>query len=204
MKFPARQSDIAQMAEIMVKGYFGHVGDFPSVSRMKLLAETKKFKNAVKNQIESRSAMANAVKNKNEKLDILTNLMKSCIKKSLVDTRGNPAKLALIGWGPKARSQPSEAPSQPNNLTAITSGPKSLSLMWDKPKNNSPLVRNYIIERRSQLQNGQFGPWQLAATAYQTQINLTNQPHGVQLEYRVKAVNGSGASNPSNSASVSL
>ena len=45
--------------------------------------------------------------------------MKSCLKKSEVDTVGDPEKLNLIGWGPRQSRQPADAPGQPMNLDAI-------------------------------------------------------------------------------------
>ncbi|MFA5239090.1 MAG: fibronectin type III domain-containing protein [Phycisphaerae bacterium] len=65
-------------------------------------------------------------------------------------------------------------------------------------------MRNYIIERRDQQQDGSFGAWTLVQTTYNCEINLTEQPVETRVEYRVKASNAAGESMPSNSVSVVL
>ena len=65
-------------------------------------------------------------------------------------------------------------------------------------------VRTYVIERRQQPEGGEFGNWRQAGIALETEASLMNQPRGVQLEYRVKAINTGGESVPSNSVAVVL
>ena len=97
MKFPKSQSDIARLADMMLKGYFLHSADFPSVFRMMLLFEIRKFENAVKVQLDAVSAFRQESQKKNEKLQSLKAVMRQCLKKSVVDTKDNPEKLLLIG-----------------------------------------------------------------------------------------------------------
>ncbi|MCK4752153.1 MAG: fibronectin type III domain-containing protein [Planctomycetes bacterium] len=203
-KFPKKEADILALSKLMSAGYVAHPGDFPDIARIKLAIARSFYKNARDARNLAQSAVKIATEAKNASLGRLKEVMDCCLKKSVVDTFANPEKLALIGWGPRIQSQSSEAPSQPNNLTAVTTGPRSLLLMWDRPNSDSPAVRNYIVERRCQEQNGQFSSWIVSGTAYQTKITLKDQPQNTQLEYRVKAVNASGESIPSNTVEVVL
>ena len=66
-------------------------------------------------------------------------------------------------------------------------------------------MRTYIIERRQQPEGGgEFGKWQQAGIALESEATIMNQPRGVQLEYRVKAINTGGESTPSNTVAVVL
>ena len=130
--------------------------------------------------------------------------MKNDLKLSEVDTVDDPTKLAEIGWGPRQAPQPTEAPGQPNNLHPVAEGQGMLWLAWDRPASGGP-VRNYIVERREQpAGGGEFDDWAIAGTSLNNEINLTEQPRGIQMEYRVTASNTAGESNPSNVASVVL
>ena len=141
---------------------------------------------------------------KRSKLAELKEVMNNCLRRSEVDVAGDIQKLAQIGWGPKAKAQPIEAPGQPNNLCSIARGRAEVRLKWDRPANGGA-VRNYIIQRRCQIEpSGKFTSWILVQITFDTQINLNNQPTGSQLEYRVKAANTAGESTPSNTAMVAL
>jgi hypothetical protein len=154
-------------------------------------------------QVQAKAAVRLTTVSKKNSLAHLKELMKNCLKKSEVDVSGDPEKLSYIGWGPRAASQPTDIPNQPSNLAVNNVTRGALSLVWEKP-NSGSIVRNYIIERRNQQEDEQFSRWTLVATAYESSVNLKNQPRGRQLEYRVKAVNTSGQSQPSNTAAIVL
>ncbi|HEW79642.1 MAG TPA: fibronectin type III domain-containing protein [Phycisphaerales bacterium] len=205
-KFPTRQADIIALANQMLAGYAAHIADFPNANLGMLRGRHHRYWIAKRDRVNARAAAHLATEAKRSKLAELKEVMKNCLRKSEVDVAGNPEKLAQIGWGPKAPPQPTDIPGQPTNLRAIAQGQGELSLKWDRPAGDSgDPVRNYIIERHQQSQNdGQFSQWTLTGTVYQTQINLSNQLQGIQLEYRVKAVNTAGESSPSNTAMVVL
>ena len=144
-----------------------------------------------------------ATEQKDAKLTVLTEKMKAELKKSQVDVTNDQQKLALIGWGPKPPPQPADPAGQPSNLRAVTQGQGALSLAWERPSDGGP-VRNYIIERRQQSAGGEIGEWFVVSTSLSHEINLSEQPRGVQLEYSVRAVNTGGESNPSNTEMVVL
>jgi hypothetical protein len=66
-------------------------------------------------------------------------------------------------------------------------------------------VRTYVIERRQQpAGGGDFSAWQDIATSIVALIDLIDQPRGIQLEYRLRAINTGGQGLPSNSVVVVL
>ena len=204
-KFPIREPDVVALAESMVAGYTAHATDFPSVTVADLTTALTNYKNQKQTKENAESQAQIATVTKDEKLDILTELMKNDLKLSEVDTTDDPERLTEIGWGPRSQPTPIAAPGSPTELHPTAEGQGILSLVWTKPATDTGgIVRNYIIERRDQQQDKTFGPWTLVQTTYNTEINLTEQPDSIRVEYRVKAVNAGGESMPSNSVSVVL
>jgi hypothetical protein len=106
----------------------------------------------------------------------------------------------------KAPPSPADPPGQPRNLDAAMQGAGTVLLDWKAPARGSGgNVRTYIIERREQTEaGGEFGEWQQAGIALESEAAIMNQSRGVQLEYRVKAINTGGESVPSNTVAVVL
>jgi hypothetical protein len=204
-KFPKTEAEVVALAETMVAGYTAHAADFPSVTVAQLSTALSTYKSQRQSQENAKGQAQIATVTKDEKLDALTELMKNDLKLSEVDVTNDPEKLYEIGWGPRQDPQPIAAPGSPTDLHPIAEGQGTLWLEWEKPPTdvNKP-VRNYIIERRQQAEGGEFGPWGLVQTTYDCDINLTEQPVEIRVEYRVKASNEAGESMPSNSVSVVL
>lgn len=203
MKFPTRQADLTQMATTMIKGYYDHSEDFPSVNKTALLLELNKYKNYIKTQLDKQADLAQAIKNKNTTLDSLQTIMKSCIKKSIVDTKANPVKLALIGWAPRNSSHPEPIPGAPKDLKAYKVD-NLLYLSWEKFASNSS-INCYIIECRVRSNTTKdFGPWNTTGTSIDTRFELKNNSKAIHCEYRIRAINTSGKSAPSNTVSAVL
>lgn len=208
-KFPKREADITVLAYRMILGYVDHRADFPHIdfSGITMLIVTySDYKTARDVQGQAYAVVKLATDNKIASLGTLRELMKKCLKKSQVDVAGDPDKLQYIGWGPKAPPSPVDPPGQPRNLEAIIQGANTVLLDFKAPARGSDgNVRTYVIEQRNQPQGGgDFSNWQPVGTALETEATLTGQQRGVQLEYRVKAINIGGESVPSNTAAVVL
>lgn len=206
-KFPKREADILALVNAMIAGYTAHPGDFPSRPPGPRLPVKRNAYMAAKNaQTEALAAAQIATEQKDAKLAALIELMKAELKKSEVDVGADSEKLEYIGWGPKAPPSPTEAPGQPRNLDAVMQGAGTVLLDFKAPARGSGgQVRTYVIERRQQPEGGgEFGDWQQAGVALETEATLVNQQRGVQLEYRVKAINTGGESPPSNTSAVVL
>ena len=200
MKFPTSQTAVAKLAEMMFRGYYQHSSDFPNVNRARFYSEIQKYQAAVKKQLNAVSAFRIASEDKTEKLRSLVSVMKNCIKKSIVDTKANPEKLKLIGWGTINDSHRTKMPNQPTDLQIAAKDNAAVQLSWSRPAGRQRII-NYIIERREET-DGNFTKWAAIANSYKTQIILAGQPHGIKLEYRIKAINTSGQSQASNTVSV--
>lgn len=202
MEFPTKQAEISVLANQMVKGYQRHFTDFPHVNFVWLMIAHAQYRGALNQQIETRASVKRATADRRQKLQVLVRTMKQCLKKSQVDTKNDPKKMALIGFGPQRNETPTSPPNCPRNLRAVTQSPDQVKLRWDKPETGGP-VENYLIESRKRL-NGTFGPWQLSETSYDPEITLPNQPTGVRLEFRVVSSSKAGKSLPSNVVAVVL
>ena len=205
-KFPKREADIEALALAMAFGYWNHLADFPSANFFALSGAYSAYNTANKAQTEAVAAAQVATEQKDAKLTALVELMKDELKKSEVDVGDSQEKLEYIGWGPKAPPSPADPPGQPRNLDAAIQGANTVLLDFKAPARGSGgNVRTYIIERRDQPEGGgEFGEWKQVGIALESETTLMNQPRGVQLEYRVKAINTGGESLPSNTVAVVL
>ena len=204
-KFPKRQADIEALGIVMMVGYWNHLADFPSNDVDALSLAYSTYYNAKLAQTRALAAAQVATEQKDTKLAALIGKMKAELKKSEVDVGSDSEKLEYIGWGPKAPPSPADPPGQPRNLDAAMQGAGTILLDWKAPARGSGgQVRTYVIERREQPEGGEFGNWRQAGIALESETTLMNQPRGVQLEYRVKAINTGGESIPSNTAAVVL
>jgi hypothetical protein len=205
-KFPKRQADIEALATAMMVGYWNHVADFPSADFPALLMANNNYHTAKNTQTEALAAAQVATEQKDTKLAALIEVMRKELKKSEVDVADAPQKLEYIGWGRKAAPSPADPPGQPRNLDAVMQGAGTVLLDWKAPvRGAGGPARTYVIERREQPEGGgEFGNWQQVGIAIETEASLMNQPRGIGLEYRIKAINTGGESVPSNTIAIVL
>jgi len=200
--FPIAEPKIAAMAQNMLAGFTGHQEEFPHVTPAGLAEALDEYLAARTEQEDIQGRAQVATEAKNRKLETLIRRMKDDLTFSTADTSSEPLKLALIGWGPKRPPTALETPGEPVDLTAAVKEGE-LTLRWKKPQSGGP-VRNYIVQRRVQDEQGIFGNWQILDFAYEPSITLTGQPEQTRIEFRVKASNTTGESAESNTVSVVL
>jgi len=207
--YPTNELETLSLCQQMIAGYIAHPEDFPSVTA-EMLAELQgamaSYNGCRDNQDSARAQAKLATANKSDCFAQLSAMMKDDLKLSEVDCAANPEKLAEIGWGTRQHPQPVPAPGQPLDAASEAQGPGDLWLVWKRPvAAESGPVRSYIIERREQLTpGGDYTAWKLAGTCLEPRIHLTEQPRGIQMEYRIKATNLGGQSLPSNTVAVVL
>lgn len=205
-QFPKAEADISALAMSMMAGYGTHAADFPSADVAGLSTAFGTYVSSKNSQIDAMAAAQVATEAKHVAFDALEEIMRTELKKSEVDVSNDSEKLEYIGWGPKSAPQPSSPPGQPRNLETVIQGPGTLFLDWKAPvRGSGGTVRTYVIERREQpVGGGEFGSWTQIGIAIESEVTLTGQSRGPQLEYRVKAINVSGESVPSNTVAVVL
>ena len=205
-KFPKRESEILPLIDAMIAGYLAHAADFPSADLTSLFAAHDSYTLAKRAQTVALGEAQVATEQKDAALAALVEKMRDELKKSEVDVGIDSEKLEYIGWGPKVPPGPSVPPGQPRDFEAVAQGSGSVEFDWKGPaRGTGGTVRTYVIERRQQPEGGgEFGEWQQAGIALESQTILITQPRGPQLEYRVKAINNGGQSPPSNTVAVVL
>ena len=200
MKFPKKESDVAALSNSMVSGYTAYAVDFPNADAGAVGAARAAYLLAKDAQTQAQGQAQLATEEKEATLTALEDLLRTQLKQSEVDVVTDPEKLELIGWAPKSARQPANPPGQPLTFASVMQGDGTVIFEWKSPLNgtNGP-VRSYIIERREEpAGGGVFGSWTQTGFAMESEITLTGQPRGVQLEFRVVAANAAGNSEPSN------
>jgi len=205
-RFPKREADVYALAQEMIAGYKAKPAIFVHADVPTLETALAEYQDARRVMLCWEAVAKYWIDDKEAARDELETLMKQQLAKSEIDTVDNPKQLKLIGWGPKADARKLVPPGMPRNLEAVHEGKGTLELDWKAPAPQSGgLVRNYVVLRRDKPAPGQpFGPWQDCQAALETETFLTNQPRGINLEYRIVAVNAAGNSVPSNTAEVVL
>jgi len=209
-RYPTQQARIIALAEAMIGGFTEHAAMFPNSDVALLQGLRDAYNTTAAARTEAIAAAQLATESKQQALAALQAEMKRQLKQSQVDTCDDPEKLSFIGWGPRREAEPAELPGQPMSLKSINEGAGTLEIDWKRPTRGSGgKVQTYIIERRELVpdeseKGAAFSEWSHAAISLETKAVLKDQPRGVQLEYRVKAINKAGQSRPSNTIAVVL
>lgn len=200
-RFPKKEADIVALAERLWWGLWDNRLVYPQppvhpiwlrIKSMICLARRNDF-------IAAKAAAEQAVTVKNEALEDLTEAMKADIRYAENTVNFDDNKLKLIGWSGRKSRRPLTPPGQPRSLEAPRQGEGWIYLDWKAPtEGGRPKV--YKIQRRKRDK----GIWQDVATAILTEVTLVEQPRGIELEYRVIAVNKAGESEAGNSVMVVL
>lgn len=204
--FPKREADLLSLAGGMIAGYSREPSLFPHADAAGLEACLADFHEKMESQTQAQALAQMATKAKKASLKRLEAFVKVQLRQSEVDTAGDPKMLNVIGWGPKAGPRSADPPGQPRLLTVAQEDGASLTLVWRAPLSaDGGRVRTYIIERRAQsAAGGPFCEWQHAGVSLLPRITLSDQPRGLQLEYRVHALNHGGPGEPGNTVDVVL
>ncbi len=108
-------------------------------------------------------------------------------------------QLLLIGWSGRKTPSAPQVPGTPRAIEAAQQGEGWVLLDWKSPADGGSVV-SYQVERRERP----AGDWAIAGMALKTEIMLTSQERGKDLEYRVIPVNNTGQGEPSATVAVVL
>ncbi len=199
--FPVSEAETFALCQMIINGIEAHPASFPSltVAMKDAMVAARDMYTATKGEQEvTRTEAKTATTEKNNALEELTGQMKTALKLAEIDCADNPDALGYIGWGDRQECVQATLPAQPDLLKITAEGPDDIWLDWHHPSRQT--IRHWLVERRRQLTPGSdYSAWELAGTSLTTELHLTGQPSGAKLEYRVKAENTVGVSEPSNS-----
>ena len=204
--FPKAESEIVALGTAMLNGLTNNPGVYPDppLAQAQLGPLLNGYAVSKSAHTEAQAAAEETTGTKDEALAMLIEGLKKDLRYCERVAKNDNDKLMLVGWGARKTPEPAPAPGQPRALAATEQGQGTVNLMWKPAENGSGgPVRSFLIERRQQGET-EFGPWTQIDATLETVAHLTNQPRGIDLEYRVLGANKGGESIPSNVVAVVL
>jgi len=202
-RFPKKEADILALAERLFAGFKANPILYPNPPHPPnqpgngLRWFINLYQVHRENLIAARAAAESTTAAKDEALETLVEAIKSDLLYAENTAHDDNDKLKLIGWSGKAAKTPLAPPGQVRLLEAAKQGAGWVVLDWKAPADGGQ-PNAYKVQRRS------GGNWQDIATAILTEATLVDQPRGVELEYRVLAINKAGDGLESNTVEVVL
>jgi hypothetical protein len=198
--FPKTEAEVISLAQSIINGMTNNP-DFPSppVTPAALQASLNSFLGSRDAQTAAYAAAEQSTDVKQGDYESMTTEMKMMLRYAEDAVHGDDSKLSALNWGARREKTPLAAPGQVRLLQVAQLVEGRLTLRWKKPiEGGSPSY--YKIERCERTAGG----WALAGTASITEITLTNQERGKELEYQIIAANRTGDGPPSNRVTVVL
>jgi hypothetical protein len=197
MNFPSRELDIVRLAQDVANGFTANPDIFPAppAAGERLLEAVGAYNTAREAAVTAQATAIKGTASKNEALGELTGLLKADLRYAESMSSGDPSRLQVIGWGPprSPRFNDLAIPGQVITLEVLQEGNSWISLGWKEPFDGGP-VSAYRVQRRRR----EGGEWTDVGTSVETAVTLNGQEPGVELEYRVIAVNRAGQGAASN------
>ena len=199
MRFPQTEAEIASLAFLMAQGFTQAQDDFPAppVAAVELHALLDAFNAASAATVVTEAAFREQHATKDAALGRLTEAMTTDLRYAEVAVRAQPEKLSQIGWGGRRNGATLQAPGEVRDIKIRTEGDTWLVLDWKAPVDGGG-VAAYKIQRRKR----DGGTWEDVATSVELEQLVSNQPRGIEFDFRVIAINKAGAGQPS--ATVTL
>jgi hypothetical protein len=199
-KFPKSKNDILIQAAKIVFGIQANPADYPvppfDPAPLNTMLGNAVLQTADRQNKEAIAKASLDLENTTVLEDIPEEAMR-LIKLAEATHGQNAAKLQMIGWDIKAQAQ-FNAPGEVRNLEVLIQGPGSAFIDWKAPARSASvgLPDYYLLERR--VMNTQtntlvedWGVWKDTAT--DSEKTVINQPRGVEITFRVTAVNKNGS-----------
>jgi hypothetical protein len=200
-RFPDTEPQIAKLALLICEGLQQAAGDLPAapVPAAELQARLDAYNKALTATLNAETAFRGQHAVKDEALSSLVDGMKADLKYAEVTFRDQPEKLSQLGWGPRRDASALDIPGETRDIKIVTEGDTWLVLTWNPPVDGGE-VQAYKIQRRKR----DAGSWEEVGSSVDTKEMLSNQPRGVEMDYRVIAVNKAGEGQPSATVTVVL
>lgn len=200
-RFPQTEPEIAALALLVTQGLGQATEDFPSppVSPEELQTKLDAYNAARAATVVAETAFREQHSVKDDTLEELVDGVKANLRYAEVAVRDRPEKLSQLGWGARRSGSSLEVPGEVRDMSVRAEGDTWVVFDWKAPVNGGA-VAAYTIQRR----NRDGGSWEDVGTSVDAEELLSNQPRGVELDYRVLAVNKAGAGPPSATVTVVL
>jgi hypothetical protein len=197
-RFPRTESEIATLAARVIEGLTNAAEDFPTppIPAEALRGKLEAFTTADTETVAAKTTFRDRHAVKDGALAELVDALKADLRYAEIAVRDAPQKLNALGWRLPRDGTPLQPPGETRDITIVSEGDTWAILRW-KPPADGGAPAFYRIQRR---QEG--APWDDAGITATTEQLMSNQPRGVQLHYRVIAVNKAGDGPPS--ATVTL
>jgi len=199
-RYPRTESEFAALALRVAEGLAQHPEDFPNppVSAADLKAKWEVFNAADTATVAAKDAYLGQHAVKDDAFEDMEDATKADLRYAEVAVRDRPEKLTALGWRPRRDGSPLEPPGETRDISIVSEGDTWVILRWNPPVDGGA-PGFYRIQRKRE-----GSPWEDAATSTETEHLVSNQPRGVDLLYRVIAVNKAGAGQPSATVTVVL
>ena len=200
-RFPRTAPKVAALARNVIAGLETYATVFPSppVSPDDLRAALDAYSKASHAAATAAGIAKQRFAEKDAALKELTGLLKTDIRYAENTVDYDHGSLKGLGWGGRKPKTPVEHPSQVLGLEIVREGEGWIALRWNKPADGGKPAAY-----RVQLRASRKGSWREVGSTVDTEITLHNQERGVDLEYRIVAINRAGESTPSGTAAAVL
>jgi len=200
-KFPTREADVAAMAGTIISGLTEYAEEFPAcpVSVETVQDALNRYSTAKDAAAIAQAAASDAFGVKEEALQHLADRMKDVLRYVETVGRHDERKLKLVGWSAKRDPANVEPPGAPRTLEVKREGRGWVYLDWKTPAEGGVVSAYRVVTRPAGATE-----WKEAVLCFESMTVLTDQPHGVEIEFQVIAINKAGDSLPSNLITVVL
>ena len=201
MKYPDSEPEIMALARIVIDGLrqLGAELPAPPVPLDDLQARVDRAHAATADVVVATTALRERHAVKDDAIGAVVDGTKANLRYAEVVFRDQPERLSQLGWGPRRGGSSLEAPGEVRDIRIISEGDTWVTLRWNPPVDGGA-VGAYKIQRKRK----DAGGWEDVGGSVDTVETLSNQPRGIELEYRVVAVNKAGIGQPSATVTVVL
>ena len=192
-RFPKSEPKIAHLARQIADGLAHAAEQFPRppVPATALQAQLDDYKEKDAALARARAEAKIRRVDKNNALKTLKDSMRADLRYAEITARRNPEQLIQLGWRPRRPRTQLKPPGEVRNIAIRTEGDTWLLLTWEPPVDGGE-VAVYRIQRRQPRDE-----WEDVATSIDRLELLRDQPRGVELDFRVLAMNRAGTGGPS-------
>nr|VFJ68847.1 MAG: Fibronectin type III domain-containing protein [Candidatus Kentron sp. FW] len=194
--FPKEEGNLFTLGQKMSSGLKANSDIYPAppVNALDLDAALDAYVAKRDAAFAAQATAAQATDEKQTVLQALADKIKTNIRYAEQAVGFDDAKLKTIGWGGRKEATPLTAPGRALNLVDAGQGEGWIKLKWKKPVDGGK-VGAYKVLCREKIPGNE---WKSQDTAMSTEITVTGQPRGKELEYCVVAVNKAGEGPESN------